>query len=237
MAQSTLPRGCRARPPPTTSSRTRVMAAPGLPEADFRKALDSALFRRWLESLQAEKGLLAHGKLSLRQILIQGVDMFGQRVGFLKFKADIMDEETQAKIPGIFFARGPAVAVLILLQSKGQTYVVLTEQARVPIGKFILELPAGMLDDENGDFVGTAVREVHKAYTNLAATARNPTSSISCLDLRTLAVLANSTLSSSRLECLLTQSCFKDVSVKLPSSLFDIRSLNYWKDTGSNIYW
>jgi hypothetical protein len=33
-------------------------------------------------------------------------------------------------------------------------------QARVPIGKFILELPAGMLDDEKGDFVGTAVREV-----------------------------------------------------------------------------
>ncbi|XP_037480910.1 uncharacterized protein LOC119358502 [Triticum dicoccoides] len=62
-------------------------------------------------------------------------------------------------------------------------------------------------------------------------------SSISCLDLRTLAVLANSTLSSSRLECLLTQSCSKAVSVKLPSSLFDIRSLNYWKDTGSNIYW
>lgn len=82
--------------------------------------------------------------------------------GFLKFKADIVDEETRAKIPGIVFARGPAVAVLILLESKGQTYAVLTEQARVPIGKFILELPAGMLDDENGDFVGTAVREVEE---------------------------------------------------------------------------
>ena len=28
----------------------------------------------------------------------QGVDMFGQRVGFLKFKADIVDEETKAKV-------------------------------------------------------------------------------------------------------------------------------------------
>ncbi|XP_037468390.1 uncharacterized protein LOC119340564 [Triticum dicoccoides] len=37
-------------------------------------------------------------------------------------------------------------------------------------------------------------------------------SSISCLDLHTLAVLANSTLSSSRLECLLTQSCFCQTS-------------------------
>jgi ADP-sugar diphosphatase len=49
----------------------RVVAAPGLPEADFRKAMDSALFRRWLENLQTEKGVLAYGKLSLRQILIQ----------------------------------------------------------------------------------------------------------------------------------------------------------------------
>ncbi|XP_020200045.2 nudix hydrolase 14, chloroplastic [Aegilops tauschii subsp. strangulata] len=147
---------------PGGAGAVRVVAAAGLPEADFRKALESALFRRWLESLQAERGLLARGKLSLRQILIQGVDMFGQRVGFLKFKADIVDEETKAKIPGIVFARGPAVAVLILLESKGQTYAVLTEQARVPIGKFILELPAGMLDDENGDFVGTAVREVEE---------------------------------------------------------------------------
>ncbi|KAM0834194.1 hypothetical protein ACQ4PT_063775 [Festuca glaucescens] len=147
---------------PGAAAPVRVVAAPGLREADFSKALDSALFRRWLENLQSEKGVLTYGKLSLTQILIQGVDMFGERLGFLKFKADIVDEETKAKIPGIVFARGPAVAVLILLESKGQTYAVLTEQARVPIGKFILELPAGMLDDEKGDFVGTAVREVEE---------------------------------------------------------------------------
>lgn len=33
-----------------------------------------------------------------------------------------------AKVPGIVFARGPAVAVLILLDSNGETYAVLTEQ-------------------------------------------------------------------------------------------------------------
>lgn len=31
---------------------------------------------------------------------------------------------------------------------------------RVPVGKLILELPAGMIDDEAGDVVGTALREV-----------------------------------------------------------------------------
>lgn len=33
-------------------------------------------------------------------------------------------------------------------------------QARVPVGRTIMELPAGMLDDDAGDFVGTAAREV-----------------------------------------------------------------------------
>lgn len=33
-------------------------------------------------------------------------------------------------------------------------------KVRVPVGKLMLELPAGMLDDDKGDFVGTAVREV-----------------------------------------------------------------------------
>ncbi|XLT09012.1 hypothetical protein HN51_054805 [Arachis hypogaea] len=45
------------------------------------------------------------------------------------------------------------------LSNYGETYAVLTEQARVPPGRIILELPAGMLDDDKGDFVGTAVEE------------------------------------------------------------------------------
>ncbi|XWS38460.1 hypothetical protein CRYUN_Cryun19dG0133100 [Craigia yunnanensis] len=107
--------------------------------------------------------------------------MFGKQTGFHKFKADIIDKGTGKKVPGILFARGPAVAVLILLESEGTTYVVLTEQrltsegghlniatspkpneVRVPTGRLVLELPAGMLDEDKGDFVGTAVREVEE---------------------------------------------------------------------------
>ncbi|RYQ96935.1 hypothetical protein Ahy_B08g092877 [Arachis hypogaea] len=120
----------------------------------WRNAIDSSLFKQWLHNLQSEIGILADGTLALRQVLIQGVDMFGKCIGFLKFKADIYKP-----VPGIAFARGPAVTVLILLESDGETYAVLTEQARVPTGRIILELPAGMLDDDKGDFVGTAVRE------------------------------------------------------------------------------
>ncbi|XLR23582.1 hypothetical protein S83_051482, partial [Arachis hypogaea] len=119
-----------------------------------RNAIDSSLFKQWLHNLQSEIGILADGTLALRQVLIQGVDMFGKRIGFLKFKADIYKP-----VPSIVFVRGLAVTVLILLESEGETYAVLTEQARVPTGRIILELPAGMLDDDKGDFVGTAVLE------------------------------------------------------------------------------
>lgn len=72
MASSDAPQlGATTVAVPGAAGPVSVVAAPGLPEADFRKALDSALFRRWLENLQTEKGLLAYGKLSLRQILIQ----------------------------------------------------------------------------------------------------------------------------------------------------------------------
>lgn len=148
---------------PTRSGEPlQVIAAPGVSQSDFRNAIESALFQQWLKNIQTESGLLVNGDMSLKQVLIQGVDMFGKRVGFLKFKADIIDKETGSKVPGIVFARGPAVAVLILLDSEGNTYAVLTEQVRVPIGKLILELPAGMLDDDKGDVVGTAVREVEE---------------------------------------------------------------------------
>ncbi|GAA0158831.1 pyrophosphatase [Lithospermum erythrorhizon] len=139
-----------------------VTAAPGVSDTQFRSAIESSLFKQWLKNLETETGLLANGDMLVKQVLIQGVDMFGKRLGFLKFKADVVDKKTGKKVPGIVFARGPAVAVLVLLISDEETYAVLTEQARVPVGKLILELPAGMLDDDNGDFVGTAVREVEE---------------------------------------------------------------------------
>ncbi|XP_057812226.1 nudix hydrolase 14, chloroplastic isoform X2 [Salvia miltiorrhiza] len=113
-----------------------VVAAAGVSESDFRNAIECSLFKQWLKNIQTENGLLSNGDMSLRQVIIQ--------------------------VPGIVFARGPAVAVLILLDSDGETYAVLTEQVRVPVGKLMLELPAGMLDDDKGDICGTAVREVEE---------------------------------------------------------------------------
>ncbi|PKU73108.1 nudix hydrolase 14, chloroplastic [Dendrobium catenatum] len=156
---------------PTTSTQTmrlpngeffEISAASGVSESEFRIAIESALFKQWLKNMQSEKGLLAGGQMHLQHVEVQGIDMFGNSIGFLKFKAEVFDKQTGMKVPGIVFARGPSVAVLILLESEEDTFVVLTEQVRVPVGKLILELPAGMVDDEGGDVVGTAVREVEE---------------------------------------------------------------------------
>ncbi|XP_028078128.1 nudix hydrolase 14, chloroplastic-like isoform X4 [Camellia sinensis] len=63
----------------------------------------------------------------------EGFDMFGKCVGFVKFNADVVDKATGKKVPGIVFAHGPAVAVLILLESDGNTFAMLTEQIMRPM--------------------------------------------------------------------------------------------------------
>lgn len=75
-----------------------VSATAGISSSDFRDAIDSSLFRNWLRNLESESGILADGSMTLKQVLIQGVDMFGKRIGFLKFKADIFDKETGQKV-------------------------------------------------------------------------------------------------------------------------------------------
>lgn len=47
----------------------------------------------------------------------QGVDMFGKRVGFLKFKADVVDKETGQKVPHI-----PAFWLFCTLLIEGNQY-------------------------------------------------------------------------------------------------------------------
>ncbi|KAK9927393.1 hypothetical protein M0R45_024577 [Rubus argutus] len=131
--------------PSQLAEPVQIVAVPNISHSEFRSAIDSSLFKQWLKNMESESGILRDGSMTLKQVLIQGVDMFGKRIGFLKFQADVIDKETGKKVPGIVFARGPAVAVLILLDSEGKTYAVLTEQVRIP-----------------GDFLGTAIREVEE---------------------------------------------------------------------------
>lgn len=79
--------------------------------------------------------------------------MFGDKVGFVNLRAHTKKEGYP--MPAYVFLRGPAVAILVLVNDK----ILLVGQYRTPVQQTLLEAPAGMLD-ESGDFAGTAALEI-----------------------------------------------------------------------------
>jgi ADP-sugar diphosphatase len=125
-------------------------------------------FHDWLHNFDPE----FFNQCTFTKILIQSIDIFGERVGFLKFNTDIRynaqcGDLAGKAVPGIVFMRGPAVAMLIVLRCEEKHYALTTIQSRVAIGKFsFCEIPAGMVDD-NQSFTGTAAKEI-KEETGIA---------------------------------------------------------------------
>jgi len=114
--------------------------------------LSSLKFRKWIESINPE--------ITVTRIVIQSVDMFGSNVGFIKLKADATFNGKP--IPSIVFIRGNSVAILVILTCEGKRWVVWTKQPRFAIGSSCyVEIPAGMMDDEN-NFVGVAAKELYE---------------------------------------------------------------------------
>lgn len=109
-------------------------------------------FQNWIKNLDEN--------LVLNSIHFQSMDMFGKRLGFLKFKSDIIRKDTGKRVPGIVFMRGGAVAILIVIDCGDKKYTIVTKQSRVPIGAYnFIEIPAGMLDNDN-NFAGVAAKEM-----------------------------------------------------------------------------
>lgn len=111
-------------------------------------------FTDWLGELDQER-------FTVRSVHVQAVNMFGQRVGFMMFKADVVDSQNKF-VPGVVFMRGGCVAILPVLLCNGQRYTVMAVQPRLPTGKFdFVEIPAGMLEG-SGDFIGVAAKEIEQ---------------------------------------------------------------------------
>ena len=137
-----------------------------------QQLLDFPAFQTWIETLQSSLNLQQDKEhpfhpspYSLRSITVQSCDFFGgKRLGFVKLKADVSNNEGD-KLPGSVFLRGGSVAMLIILQPDdakdvAEEYVVLTIQPRIPAGSLgFVEIPAGMLDD-SGTFAGGAAKEI-----------------------------------------------------------------------------
>lgn len=129
-----------------------VTADAHLSVADAEKAVACVPFRDWVQGMDPS--------LDVEGIRIQSIDMFGPRVGFMKFVATANFHGK--RVPGIVFMRGGAVAVLVILNCKGERWALCTRQPRVPAGmSAFLEIPAGMLDG-SGNFSGVAAKELEE---------------------------------------------------------------------------
>jgi ADP-sugar diphosphatase len=121
---------------------------------DIQLAIGTDLFQNWLAHLDPS--------LDLQAVEVQSLDKFGSsRVGFLKISTTTI--RNGVKIPGIVLLRGSAVAVLLILtdESTKEQWTILTEQPRVPTGKLLLEIPAGM-SDGSGNLRGVAIQELQE---------------------------------------------------------------------------
>jgi ADP-sugar diphosphatase len=128
-------------------------------------------YKTWLSTLQHSLSLQRnpshtfHAKpYSLRRLEVQAVDFFGKRIGFLKLRATLENDDGES-LPGSVFLRGGSVAMLVILQEEGgkegEEWVLLTVQPRVPAGSLaFVELPAGMIDDDT--FSGAAAKEIQE---------------------------------------------------------------------------
>ena len=133
-------------------NETVPVEAPGIDDGVVQKALDSKPFQEWKKTVEDNP------RIRVKKITLQSIDMFGPRVGFIKFNADA---EVNGKwCPGIVFMRGASVAILVILRCGGEEWVVLTKQPRMPIGMSSFpEIPAGMIDN-SGTFSGAAAKEM-----------------------------------------------------------------------------
>jgi ADP-sugar diphosphatase len=121
--------------------------------------VESPKFKKFISSLDINI-------LEIIGIAIYGVKWFcnpkapvSEKLGFLYLEIFASDKRNGKPVPGVVFLRGDAVAVYLRVNYKGNKFVVLTKQVRGPVGNFVLEIPAGMMDDSD-NFVGIAMKEI-----------------------------------------------------------------------------
>lgn len=123
-------------------------------EQDIELGLSTDLVNDWLKSLDSS--------INLNRIEVQSIDRFTPtRIGFVKIKSDV--ERNNKKIPGICQLRGGAVAILLEVTcvDTNELYSILVKQPRVPTGRVMYEIPAGMLDGDN-DIKARAIEELEE---------------------------------------------------------------------------
>lgn len=116
------------------------------------------------QMLSSEKWKNWHEKVSnnfkINTIFIEKINFFGNRVGFIKLYVDAINRNNK-HLPGIVNLRGDSVSVLFIINYGNEKYAALVEQGRTPVGDYIFENPAGMMDEDN-HVAGVAIKEVEE---------------------------------------------------------------------------
>jgi len=120
-------------------------------DCDQKKVLNSKKWTKWIRNLNLH--------FIVKEVNIHKVDMFGDKVGFIYVEVDCTDLNNNS-VPGLALIRGDSVSILTVIKNtdNNEKYVVFTEQSRVPVGKKLLESPAGMVDE--GKVSSIAIEEL-----------------------------------------------------------------------------
>tara|TARA_B110000037_G_C17020535_1_gene465134 strand:- start:256 stop:1047 length:792 start_codon:yes stop_codon:yes gene_type:complete len=116
-------------------------------------------FKTWVTNLDVNLLDIESIKINNVKWFCRTQDISPSKLGFLYLELIAKDKRTNTPIPGIVFLRGNSVAVLILVKIDNIDYVITTKQMRVPIGKLMEEIPAGMMDADS-NFSGVAMKEI-----------------------------------------------------------------------------
>jgi len=100
-----------------------------LHEQYFEQLLAMKAFNDWCNTIDRE--------FIVKKIIVQSCDMFGTRMGFVKFKGEITDEQGRV-IPSIVFMRGASVGMLIVItcEEDKKQYTILTVQVNPKLTSF-----------------------------------------------------------------------------------------------------
>ena len=110
----------------------------------IQKAVESSMYLNWYSTFSSVN--------EIDKVIITEVDMFGENVvGFIKLTVTYKCDETNRRINRVCVLRNNSVAGLIVYEdeSTGELYTIMTSQFRAPIGKVLLECPAGIMDTDN----------------------------------------------------------------------------------------